>query len=255
MDYEILLQEYQILEKALKDKNSQLVRLQKALAKEMIQGDLTGFTKDIQIIQDVNAEITQIIIEMQHLIASFDATAYFENGSFAQQMLQICEEQGVDIVGDFPLYEIFPYKVRIDVENQDIYIDRKKVSCVRPQSFVERVIKSKEKLMKASFNAGRFAEELASAYDLALIKSKKKADTDLYLQTIYKFLVPMSRFRKDYDQQSFAFDLARLYLADEITLKDGRKFQFGPSRNNKKAIRILDSLGQERYLATIRFFN
>ncbi|MDD3367083.1 MAG: hypothetical protein PHS67_07465 [Sphaerochaetaceae bacterium] len=75
MDYEILLQEYQILEKALKDKNSQLVRLQKALAKEMIQGDLTGFTKDIQIIQDVNAEITQIIIEMQHLIASFDATA------------------------------------------------------------------------------------------------------------------------------------------------------------------------------------
>jgi hypothetical protein len=65
----------------------------------------------------------------------------------------------------------------------------------------------------------------------------------------------MSRFRKDYDQQSFAFDLARLYLADEITLKDGRKFQFGPSRNNKKAIRILDSLGQERYLATIRFFN
>lgn len=255
MDYEVLLQEYQILEKALKDKNSQLVRLQRALAKEMVQGDLTGFMKDVQAIQNTNTEITQILLDMETLIADFDTTAYFESGSFAQQMLEICEENGVDIVGDFPTYEIFPYKVRIDVENQDIYIDRKKVSCVRPQSFVERVKQGREKLMKASFNAGRFAEELATTYDLALVKLKKNPDADLYLQTVYKFLVPMSRFRRDYDQQSFAFDIARLYSDNEVILKDGRRFQFGPSRNNRKAIRILDTEGREQYLATIRFYS
>ena len=36
--------------------------------------------------------------------------------------------------------------------------------------------------------------------------------------------------------------------------KNGRKFQFGPSRNNGKAIRILDRDGQEQFLATIRFY-
>ncbi len=255
MDYEVLLSEYQILEKALKDKNTQLVKLQKALSKEMVQGDLTGFTKDIQTIKQVNSEITRILGETETLIASFDTTHYFESGSFAEQMLTICEEHGVDVVGDFPIFEMFPYKVRFDVENQDIYIDRKKISCVRPLSFVEKIQVGREKLMKASFNAARFVEELAGAYDLALIKMKKSPDTDLYLQTIYNYLVPMSRFRKDYDKQSFAFDIARVFSEEEITLKDGRKFQFGPSRNNNKAIRILDNTGQERYLATIRFYS
>ena len=64
----------------------------------------------------------------------------------------------------------------------------------------------------------------------------------------------MSRFRKDYDQQSFAFDLSRLYASGIDETKNGRKFQFGPSRLNNKAIRILDQNGQEVFLATIRFF-
>lgn len=255
MDYEVLLSEYQVLEKALKDKNSQLVKLQKALSKEMVQGDLTGFTKDIQTIETVSTEVNKIVQQMQTLIESFDTTAYFEQGHFAQQMLNICEDSGVDIVGDFPIYEVFPYKVRFDVENLDIYIDGKRISCIRPLAFVDKVRIGKEKLMKASFNAGRFVEELASAYDMALVHQKKHSETDLYLQTIYKYLTPMSRSRKEYDKQSFAFDIARLYWENDIVLKDGRRFQFGPSRNNNKAIRILDSQGQERHLATIRFFN
>lgn len=64
----------------------------------------------------------------------------------------------------------------------------------------------------------------------------------------------MSRHRKYYDQQSFAFDVARLYSSDVEVTKNGRKFQFGPSRNNGKAIRILDKDGKEQFLATIRFY-
>jgi hypothetical protein len=65
----------------------------------------------------------------------------------------------------------------------------------------------------------------------------------------------MSRFRKDYDMQSYAFDLARLYTADSDEAGDGRRFQFGPSRNNNKAIRIIDAAGNEQFLVTIRFFS
>ncbi len=68
-------------------------------------------------------------------------------------------------------------------------------------------------------------------------------------------MVPMSRSRRDYDMQSFAFDLARLYISKEDTAKDGRRSAFGPSRDGSQAIRILDDYGHEQYLSTIKFFN
>lgn len=108
--------------------------------------------------------------------------------------------------------------------------------------------------MKAPFNAASFAAELAEAYDLAILKLHKNPESDIYLQSLYKFLAPMSRYRKDYDQQSYAFDLARLYACRSLELKDGRRFQFGPSRKAAKALRILDQDGNEQFLATIRFF-
>ena len=64
----------------------------------------------------------------------------------------------------------------------------------------------------------------------------------------------MSRFRKDYHQQSFAFDLARLFISGIKETKNGKKFQFGPSRNSNKCIRILNADGKEEFLATIRFY-
>lgn len=75
------------------------------------------------------------------------------------------------------------------------------------------------------------------------------------MSSLYKFLAPMGRFRREYDQQSFAFDLAKLYNSDEDTPKKGRRFQFGPSRDGRKSIRILDKDGKEQYLATICFFH
>lgn len=254
MDYEILYQQYLVLEKALKDKSASMVKLQKTLVKEMDQGDLKSASKDLQTMLNVDAELALVLRQAQETIDGFDARAYLENGFFADQMLRLCAEHQVDVIGSFPNYEIFPFKIRFDVDSQDIYIDRKKVSCSRPESFVQSVKEAREKLMKVSFNAAQFASELANSYDLALLKLEKEHESDVYLQTLYKFLVPMSRFRKDYDQQSFAFDLARLYSAEPVELKDGRRFQFGHSRHSNKAIRILDNTGHEQYLATIRFF-
>lgn len=70
-------------------------------------------------------------------------------------------------------------------------------------------------------------------------------------------MVPMSRSKREYDEQSFAYDLARLYslyCEGHQETKDGRKFRFEPSRENGKALRILDQNGKERYLTTICFF-
>lgn len=254
MNYEDFYAELLPQEKAVKERLALLQKLFKAVGKETENGDIKSLVRDLGAMAEASESLLSVLKEMDGTVSGFDTRSYFESGEFAEQMLAGCAEKGVNVRGEFPVYEMFPYRVKLDAENQDIYLDRKKVQCMRPQSFVDIVKAGQEKLNKASFNALTFVSELSDAYDLAVLKLNKRPESDIYLTSLYKFLAPMSRFRKDYDQQSFAFDLARLYASEIEETKNGRKFQFGPSRNQNKAIRILDKDGQEQYLATIRFF-
>lgn len=255
MDYEVLYGQLQELEKQLKDKLALMQRLSKNVTKETEGGDLKGLSKDLGTLMEANRQQAALLQELTACVEGFDTQAYLEGGDFAGQMLDYCRELSIDVRGEYPVYEMFPYRVRFDTENQEIYLDRKKVQCMRPKSFVETVKAGQERLAKVNFNAQSFVNELADAYDLAVMKQKKVPDADIYLTSLYKFLAPMGRFRKDYDIQSFSFDVARLYTSGLETVKGGRRFQFGPSRDGKKALRILDSEGKEQFLATIRFFD
>ncbi len=255
MNYEAFYEVLQPREKGVKDSLVSLQKLYKAVNRDASSGDIKSLAKDLQAMADMALSLSSHVQEMQETVENFDTKAYFESGEFAQQMLEACEEKGVDVRGEAPVYEMFPYRVRIDMENQDLYMDRRKVQCMRPGSFAETVKKGQERLNKAPFNAQTFVNELADAYDLALLKQKKAPGTDIYLTALHKYLAPMSRFRKDYDQQSFAFDLARLYASGVETTKNGRPYQFGSSRKAaEKAIRILDKEGHEQFLATICFY-
>lgn len=254
MDYEIFYQEAQGDRKNLKDSVGALSRLLRRVEQERESGDMKSLERDLKDMAAAAGQASEALEGLENQVSDFDVREYLESGDFEAQMLEQCREQGVDVRGESQVYEMFPYRVRLDSENQDIYLDRKKASQVRPRSFVAMVKKNQEKLNRASFNAQTFLTELAGAYDLAVLKLGKRPESDIYLTSLYKFLAPMSRFRREYDQQSFAYDLARLYASQVEETKNGRKYQFGPSRNNSKAIRILDGEGQEQFLATIRFY-
>ena len=255
MNYEEMYQNLQPDQKVLKDSLAALQKFYKAVCKETESGDVKSLLRDLNTMKESADLLASALENLADTAAGFDAKTYFESGDFAEQMLAACEEKGVDVRGEFPVYEMFPYKVKVDAENQDLYLDRKKVQCMRPQSFVDTVKAGQEKLNKASFNAATFVNELSDAYDLALLMMGKQAGYDMYLKSLYKFLAPMSRFRKEYDQQSFAFDLARLYTSGIEETKNGRRFQFGPSRKPEQAIRILDKDGIEQFLSTICFID
>ncbi len=256
MNYEDLYQTLQAQEKSLKDTMSSLSKLQKAIGRETESGDIKSLSRDLKAMTEAAAAVSSILGELETAVNDFDTKAYFESGDFAEQMLAACGEREIDVQGNFPTYEMFPYKIRLDAENQDVYMDRKKVQCVRPKHLADTIKAGQEKLNKAHFNAQTFLGELAEAYDLAVLKLHKRPGVDLYLSSLYKFLAPMSRFRKDYDQQSFAYDLARLYNSGEEATKSGRRFQFGPSKNNSgKSFRILDNNGKEQFLSMICFYD
>ena len=254
MDYEELYNTLAALENDLKSSLAAAQKLSKSVMKESAAGDLKALTRDLAALSETAAAQADAIGQMQEAVDGFDTKEYFTSGAFETQLLDCCAQSGVDVTGESPVYEMFPYRIRIDMENQDLYLNRRKVPCVRPSAFAAIVKDSQAKLDRAKFNAAGFAGELSDAYDLALLKSGKKAGSDVYLTSLYKLLAPMSRFRRDYDQNSFAFDLARLYISGLEETKGGRRFQFGSSRNINKAIRILDQDGREQYLATICFY-
>lgn len=254
MNYEELYTELAASGKELKEKLALCTKMYKNLVKETEAGDLKSMDKDLQTLKAACTQMAEAADRLEQKLDGFDRRQYFESGDFEKQLLDVCREKNIDVYGESPVYEMFPYKVRIDAENQDIYLDRKKVSSMRPLSFAAQVAAGQEKLKKASFNADVFALELADAYDTALLRTGKKPGTDIYLQTLYKTMTPMSRSRKEYDPQSFAFDLARLVAAGITETKNGRQFQLGPSRNNAKSVRILDKDGNERFYATACFF-
>ncbi len=259
MNYEDLYLQFQACDKALREQLKLQQKLCKSVCGSMKRGDLKGFAKDLSALEGVGREVERITSQMRALVENFDTKAYFTNGEYVAQLLAACEKAGVNLKGEYPTFELFPFKVKLDADTLDINIDRKKVQCFRPLSFVNFLRSAQNKLLKAPFTASVFAAELAEAYDLVLIQqSKGKAyitDADVYLLNLYKYLTPMKRFRKEYDQQSFAFDLSRLFSSGLETIDDGRSFQFGPSKNHSKAIRIVHADGKEEYFATIRFFH
>lgn len=260
MDYEEYYSQFKLKEKSIKDSLKRQHIVFNSISKDADKGDIKSLAKDLGAMESLISEYEGYLQEIRELTEGFDAKEYMQNGDFAKQMLVCCENQSVDVKGDYPVYEMFPLKVKIDGENQDVYINNKRIQCSRPQYLVADIKKNREKLMKASFNANGFLNELADAYDTQ-IKIKRyenkggKHEHDLLLKDLYRLMAPMQRTRRDYDMQSFAFDISRLYSSDIEYTRDHRQYRIDPARFQSQMIRILDKNGKETLVGTITFFS
>ena len=259
MEYEALLNEYTEAHEELKANVTQQMKLLKRMERFMGAGDLKNTVKDTAALDELARDAVPMIEAISKIVNGVDVEEYLRSGDFAAQLVDACREREIDIIGEENSYEIFPYRLRIHASDEEVKINDRKVPGVRPAAVATRLETGRDKLLAVNFNAEKFAAELAAAYDVAVVHTARgkayKPDADIYLSTIYKYMTPMARFRREYAPQSYAFDLARLYKAGDITLADGRRLQFGPSRVNNRAIRILDAYGKEYFLATVRFFN
>ena len=255
MNYEEFYQNAAPFLKELKDLSGLAGRQYKKMAKDADSGNIRELKKSLSVLAEAARGISEFAAKLDEEVDQFDVEEYFKSGQFAEEMLTACKEKEIDVIGDSPVFEMFPYRVRLDVDNQEVYLDRKKIPTVRPETVAETLLINREKIMRANFNAKRFLEELSNAYDLAILQTGKRDGTDILLTNIHKLLVPMGRFRRDYDEHNFAFDMARLYTSEERTTKKGRVLGFGPSRSGGKAIRILDGEGNEQFLSAINFID
>jgi hypothetical protein len=257
MNYEGFFSDAQIHAKELKDKTAAQSKVVNKIQKCISDGDLGALPKLFLALRDASRECEDALGQLAALTTGFDVQEYMSNGDFAEQMIEYCRQLGVDVQGSFPVYEMFPCRVSINPDTQDVTVDRKRLQCQRPSKLVGDIKAELARLSKVSFNAQLFAKELAAAYDLAIIKAQRKkacaADVPIYAIDLYEALTPMRRSKKEYTKNNFAYDIAHLYAAETISLDDGRTLRFDTARDARKAIRILDGYGVEQYVTTIRF--
>jgi len=257
LDYEQYYSDAQVFARELKEKTDAQSRNVKKIQKCISDGDISALPKLFTAIRDAERERGDVLGHLETLTEGFDGQEYMSCGDFTAQMLECCRQLGLDVQGSFPVYEMFPCRVTVNTETQDVTVDRRRLQCLRPSKLVSDIKTELDKLSKASFNTQLFVKELAAAYDLAIVKSSKKKsiadDAPMYVQDLYDVLTPMKRYKKEYTKHNFAYDLSRLYAEESIILDDGRLLRFDTVRDTKKAIRILDRHGAEQFITTIRF--
>ena len=259
MDYELFFADAQICLKEVKDKTNVQTKTVNRVQKCIEDGDINALPKLYATLRDASREREDALNRLEDLTSRFDGREYMANGDYAAQMLECCRRLEVDVKGSYPVYEMFPCRITINPETQDVTMDRKRLPCLRPLKLISDIKAELIKLSKVAFNAPVFAKELAAAYDLAIIKSSIKktyvADKPMYVLDLYEYMTPMRRHKREYTRNNFAYDLARLYAVEDMTLDDGRKMRFDTVRDARKAVRILDRNGAEQYITTIRFYS
>ncbi len=255
MDYESFYNEYLSVEKEIKDSAAKVFKLQKSIARAMEKGDVKSAKKDMQLLKAAIEKAYSDSLALSFSIDSFDNAEFYSSGEFASGLLSEFRRLGINAVGESPVYEIFPCKVRLDIDNQDVYLNRKKYPTSRPSYFAS-LVKGELDKFDSAFNADRFAAELEKGYDTYIALQKNGVEgMPVQLKSIYNTLVPISRLRNSYTEQSFAYDIARLYaVSDSIELKSRKRIEFGTDMDASKGYRILDANGNEQFIGTVRFF-
>ncbi|MBQ0072411.1 MAG: hypothetical protein KBS81_11260 [Spirochaetales bacterium] len=254
MDYNTFYEEFQMADKNLKDKVLALAKIEKTLAKDGEKGDIKDILKCKDTISSLEEDLKKACSNLKDIVTNFDYVAYLSSGEFSNQLLLECQKLNIDVIGEFPVYQMFPYKLRIDSENQEVFLDRKKLSSLNPAYIAKTIKEGQEKLNKVNFNAEQFANELENAYLIYYLKKGLQKKGAVALKNLYKELIPMARFKKEYDEQAFSFDVARLYNAgNSIHTKSGASLLFGTGRND--GLRILDTAGREVFVSTLEFIS
>lgn len=261
MVYEEFLEEFKTLEKTIKDVIAKLSSCEKKLNKDILSGDIRSAEKDSAILESLTETYLNAKKDILDKLSGFDYRQYFQDGTFTEEMLSSLKAKGLDVVGEYPNYEVFPTKIKLDAETQEVVLGKKKIATMRPESVATAAKALVDKLGEVSFNAVSFAQDLENAYTLLIARENEKAGSRkftfgayLTLLDIYKLMVPLSRSRKDYDETAFAFDIARLYIENEkggFVTKSGKTVAFSTGRG--KGIRILDGNGNEQIFSTISF--
>jgi len=245
--------EYRELLERAKQSSAQLGRLKRAFR----EGDIEQAERILERLKVISEKQQNTATGLREKLLAYDVTAYLRE-DFHESFVTACQEEDLPITGNFPMYEVFPFRVRIYPERQLIEVDSRQLHLLRPRALCDYLKHARNQLYRERFNAVSFLDALARAYDniLALRHvsyGSVQKDLDVPLLELYQHLTPLPAQRRAYSRNMFAFDLHRLFVADAFTASDGRKLVLGAVKNQRHALLVYDNHGRHWFFGSARF--
>jgi hypothetical protein len=191
----------------------------------------------------------------QEALGAFDYRAYLQEG-FAADFAEACRQANIPLEGHFPNYLVFPFPVRVDAESMSVLVNKTRVGTLRPATLAAAINAERDRLERSPFNAEDFLAALYRMWErLNLEQGARhalKLKQPVPLKKVYAELLPFRRWRRDYPETFFAFDVQRL-LTSGASEYNGHRCQLERGRTAAGALRLVDRQGQERLISTVHF--
>lgn len=229
--------------------------LSSRLAKAASGGDMRNVDAALRDLKAIPVE--EVLAPADAAGTAFDYRKYLAEG-FARELEADCREAGIPLEGHFPSYFVFPFPVRVDVENPSVIVNRKRVTALRPSALVEAIKEEKERLERSPFNLTEFLTAIFGVWQRMNAQQSLKSEPPLRLKQpqplkqVYRELVPFARWRRDYPESFFAYDVQRLLLSPEKRVGEW-ECALDRGRASANAVRLVDRDGQERFISTVNF--
>ena len=243
--------------RVVEEELARATRTLRALQRAARDGDVSVLPRRAA---DVAQQVQQLAARSESLpdASSFDFDAYCVSGGFHAEFSEACDAEGLPLEGQFPSYEVFPLRIRVNAAERFALIEGRRVRSLRPRLLAQLIARERQRLEARRFNARPFLEALAAAYDtvvaLRLLKrgGQSRDGLPMPMLEVYRALTVLPGSQAAYSRLMFAYDFGRLLHSGELVV-DSRLLQPGASRNAANTLRVIDSQGQESYYATIAF--
>lgn len=203
-----------------------------ALERAISTGDLKGFEK---IAPALETELANAIAALPEARAKYKSLqTWIKSSEYPVALEQKMAEAQLKWEGSFPVYQIHPFKLEVDVEGKDasLTFNRKtdKTSALDPSTLTQWVAQKRKKLMETPFHPEKFCDSLLEAYKIAnkLMFTEKQAlwGKGVSLRMIYELLTIRPQGKKDYPKELFVYDLSR-WQETGAKNPNGMLFQLG----------------------------
>jgi hypothetical protein len=223
------------------------------LPKAVQNGDVRAV--EVALREAAGLRIEEPIAAAQEALGSFDVRGYLE-GQFAADFASACQESDILLEGNFPNYTVFPFPVRVDLETTSVVINRTRTGALRPSALAAAINAERDRLERSPFNAEDFLGGLFKIWErLNAVQSAARGldfKAPVSLKKAYQELLPFRRWRREYPETFFAFDVQRLLVSGVVDY-NGYRCDLATGRSTAGALRMVDRQGQERFIGTVHF--
>ena len=190
-----------------------------------------------------------------------DISKYIGSAEYINDLESALKNLSIPFIGEFPEYDIPPYKFSISKENMEarLFFGRKseKTTSMNPEIISNWVNIKYKKITGKKFDINVFMKELFDAYQYINKITFRNKDTiwgkAIKLTELYGLLTIKRSTKQEYPKQFYQYELG--LLKENLNLSfNGHRFEFGFAKDISKAIAIIDSKGIVSYVSSLTIY-